>query len=379
MSNNQGFSEQETKELRTALSGFVESHINPLRQWQEQKDKADVQNQKAIDDLLVRIKEGSAPTDHKLSFGSAFAKAIKDQFESKRAEIENFQHDRNAKFTIDLKSVGTMTTGNITGQGVANYSSNPTLYPSQKVNLRDVISTTHSDTGIYVGYKESGSEGGIDLQTEGQGKSQVDYDLTEVKNVSGYIAGFARFSKQMMKQLPWLTNTLPRLLLRDFYKKENRHFWDLIATKATGFNTTSETDDNKQLIDVLMGRLDQDYQNSFILCRHTAIGNILKLLYTNSNYAGAGAVLGTQSGQLTIAGTPVIGCTFIPSFDKVLVVDSDYIERVETESLRVEFSYEDSDNFQKNLVTARVECFEDLNIMRAEAISVADMGNSSTS
>jgi hypothetical protein len=58
-----------------------------------------------------------------------------------------------------------------------------------------------------------------------------------------------------------------------------------------------------------------------------------------------------------------------------MIIDTDFIERVEGESLRVEFSFEDSDNFQRNLVTARIECFEALNLIRTDAHIYADFGN----
>lgn len=372
-----GLSPEEKKDLQEALNIAYE----PFKKWKEEKEIADAKNQLAIDELLSKMKGGEFGSENKLNFGDAFKKEVKEQFESKQSDFERFQTDRGAKLKLNLKTVGNMTvSGNLTGDSVASYRpGGPIVNPSQRVNFRELIHTVPSPTGTYVSYKETGSEGSIDLQTEGSAKSQIDYDLTEVKTVSGYIAGYVRFSKQMMKHLPFLQNTLPRLLLRDFYKKENRHFYDLFATQANGFNTTSETDDAKQLLDVLMGRLDADFNNSFILCRHTAVGRILKLLYNNGNYFGAGSVVGTQAGQLTIAGCPVVGVTFIPSYDKVMVIDNDYVERVETESLSIEFSYDDSDNFQKNLVTARIECFENLNILRSDAHSLIDMGNSSSS
>ncbi len=77
--------------------------------------------------------------------------------------------------------------------------------------------------------------------------------------------------------------------------------------------------------------------------------------------------IGESNGNVRIAGVPVIGASWVTN-DKALIIDANYLERVETEGLRVEFSYEDSDNFQRNLVTARVECFEDINIMRTDAI-----------
>lgn len=41
----------------------------------------------------------------------------------------------------------------------------------------------------------------------------------------------------------------------------------------------------------------------------------------------------------------------------------DYIERVETEAVNITFAMEDADNFTKNLITARIECQEELNLM----------------
>jgi hypothetical protein len=265
-----------------------------------------------------------------------------------------------------------MTIGtNLTGDGVASYNNRQGLIPNQKINFRDLIPVTPNPSGIYVSYRETGGEGSLGIQTEAQAKSQIDYDFTEIKNVSNYVAGFVRFSKQLMFQLPWLQTTLTRLLLRDFYKKENDYFYSIVAANATGFNTTGETDDAKGLIDILMGRADANYSNSFILVKNSEKGKILKLLYEDGYYAGAGSVLGMPDGTIRIADTPAIGASFATA-GKVMIIDSDFIERVETESLRVEFSYEDSDNFQKNLVTARVECFEDLNLLRTDAHTYTD-------
>lgn len=358
---------------------FEEANAKVLKMEETVKElKEDAgKNQEALNDL---IKESDAqkrklnPGPAK-SFGEAFADEIATQFTEKAAEIKAFSNDKNAKLKFDLKVVGNMTIGaNLTGFGQATYNQRQGIIPNQKTNFRDLIPAVSSPTGIYVTYRETGTEGAIADQVEGNSKGQIDYDFTEVKNVSGYVAGFARFSKQMMHQLPWMQSTLVRMLLRDFYKKENAKFYAAVAAAATGFDTTAETDDAKALIDVLMGRADEDFNNSFILVKNSQKGNLLKLLYQNGYYMGSGSVLGTPEGSIRIADTPVIGVSWATS-DKAMIIDSDFIERVETESLRVEFSYEDSDNFQKNLVTARVECFEDLNILRTDAHSYLDMGN----
>ena len=337
-------------------------------------DEAAKKNQAALDQLIAEksAKKVSANTK---SFGEAYNEAVAEAFEAKKAEINEFQRNKNAKLTIDLKSVGTMTLGNnLTGDGQATYNQRQGLVPSQKINFRDLIPTAVSPTGLYVTYRETGSEGSIGIQTEGLAKNQIDYDLTEVKVVSDYIAGFARFSKQMMFQLPFLQNTLQRMLLRDFYKKENATFFSAVSSAATGSTTTSATVDAEQLVDWIANQLDANFDASFALVSYSQWARLLKT--KPMDYSVPGGVIIDPNGNIRIAGVPVIGASWVTD-DKALIIDANYIERVETEGLRVEFSYEDSDNFQKNLVTARVECFEDINLMRTDAVIYGDFGNES--
>ena len=328
-------------------------------------DEAAKKNQAALDQLIAEKAAKKIESKSK-SFGEAYTESIAEAFEAKQAEIENFKKDKNAKLTIDLKSVGTMTTSaNLSGDGVSTYNQRQGLVPAQKVNFRDLIPTAVSPTGLYVTYRETGSEGSIGIQTEGNPKSQIDYDLTEVKVVSNYIAGFARFSKQMMFQLPFLQNTLQRMLLRDFYKKENATFFSAVSQAATGSTTTSATVDAEQLVDWIANQLTANFDASFALVSYAQWADLLKT--KPYDYSVPGGVVIDPMGNIRIAGVPVIGASWVTN-DKALIVDANYLERVETEGLRVEFSYEDSDNFERNLVTARVECFEDINVMRTDAL-----------
>lgn len=337
-------------------------------------DEAAKKNQAALDQLIAE-KAAKKVNNKTKSFGEAYNESIAEAFEAKQAEIKEFQRNKNAKLTIDLKSVGTMTLGNnLSGDGQATYNQRQGLVPSQKVNFRDLIPTAVSPTGLYVTYRETGSEGSIGIQTEGLAKNQIDYDLTEVKVVSDYIAGFARFSKQMMFQLPFLQNTLQRMLLRDFYKKENATFFSAVSQAATGSTTTSATVDAEQLVDWIANQLDANFDASFALVSYSQWARLLKT--KPMDYSVPGGVIIDPNGNIRIAGVPVIGASWVTD-DKALIIDANYIERVETEGLRVEFSYEDSDNFQKNLVTARVECFEDINLMRTDAVIYGDFGNES--
>ncbi len=310
----------------------------------------------------------------KKSFGEALAKAVEENM----GEVENFlKKGRGASMSLQLKDVGSMTlSGNLTGDAVATYNQRQGLVPAQKVNIRDLMPTVQTATGLYVTYRETGTEGAIAVQTEGDTKGQIDYDLTEVKVVQDYIAGWARVSKQMLKSLPFMEGTLPRMLLRDFYKVENSTFYTAIAAAATGATTSSAA--NSQYVQVIMdliaNQLTANFDASYALISHSQNAAIQKELFANGYYPGSGGVVGTPSGGITISGVPLVPVSWVPT-DKILVIDRDYLERIEAESLNVQFSFEDDTNFQKNLVTVRVECLEDINILRPDAIIYADLGD----
>jgi len=356
---------EKMKAANEAVIADVKNEVAEVKAAVVTMDEAAKKNQAALDQLIAE-KAAKTVNNKNKSFGDAFAEQVAEAFEAKQAEIKEFQKNKNAKLTIDLKAVGTMTlSNNLSGDGVATYNSRQGLVPAQKINMRDLIPTAVSPTGLYVTYRETGTEGSIGIQTEGNAKSQIDYDLTEVKVVSDYIAGFARFSKQMMFQLPFLQNTLQRMLLRDFYKKENATFFSAVSSAATGSTTTSASVDAEQLVDWIANQLDANFEASFALVSYAQWADLLKTKPTD--YSVPGGFVIDANGNVRIAGVPVIGASWVTN-DKALIIDANYLERVETEGLRVEFSYEDSDNFQKNLVTARVECFEDINIMRTDAI-----------
>lgn len=356
---------EKMKAANEAAIADVKNEVASVKSTLVTMDEASKKNQAALDNLIAKGAEKKAETKAK-SFGDAFSTAVNEAFESKQAEFKAFAKDRNAKLVLDIKAVGDMTlSSNLSGDGVATYNSRQGLVPAQKINFRDLIPTTVSPTGLYVTYRETGSEGSISVQTEGSAKDQIDYDLTEVKVASDYIAGYARFSKQMMYQLPFLQNTLQRMLLRDFYKKENAQFFSVASQAATGSTTTSATVDAEQLIDWLANQMSANFEASYALVSHSQWATLLKTKPTD--YSVPGGVSIDANGNIRIAGVPVIPASWVTD-GKALIIDNNFIERVETESLRVEFSYDDADNFTKNLVTARVECFEDLNVMRTDAL-----------
>jgi HK97 family phage major capsid protein len=314
--------------------------------------------QKQIDNAFAAQKKATASKEVKF-----FDELVSEKMEGRLEEMENTLK-KGGKFRLEMPEAKTMTiSGNVTGNPVTTYSQRQAIQPAQLVNFRDLVPTVRSESGLYTFYKENtGLTNNIAAQTEGSLKGANDYSLTETKIVNSYIAGFSRFSKQMMKSLPFLSQTLPRMLQRDFFKSENASFFTTVSAAATGTTTTTETVDLKQLVQLIANQKAANFNPSFILVSPPQQARILIDTINAGYYVGSGSVQIGTGGDITIWGVPVLSATWVTD-NKALVIDADYIERVEVEGIAIEFSYEDSDNFQKNLVTARIECYEAINLM----------------
>ena len=272
---------------------------------------------------------------------------------------------KNKSFRIDLGEVkGMSIANNLTGDPVASYGPRQAILPSQKVNFRDLIPTLNTETGLYVFYKETATTNNVAVQGEGCTKGENTYALSEVKVVQNYLAGTTTFSKQMATSLPWLTSALPRMLMRDFFKKENASFYTTVTGSAT-VETSSQTDYVKKLVDFIGQQQQLNYNTSAVIVSYTDLSNLIISTYTNGYYSGAGGVIiNGQANGLQIAGVPVIGASWATS-GRALIFDADFLERVQVKGLAIELSYENNDNFVKNMVTARIECQEEINLMLA--------------
>jgi len=291
-------------------------------------------------------------------------------------EIEKMLKSANGLFSIpiQMKAVADMTTsGSLTGDPMISYAAQQAILPSQKLNIRDLLPSVFSPTGTYAQFEETGGEGSISTQTEGSSKSQKDYDLTENKTSIPYIAGFVTFTKQLMKNLPFLNGTLTRMMLRDFYAAENAAFFSTISSAAAGSTTTTATNDIEQILELIANQGAANYNASYGLVSYAQMARLQIATFGKGYYSGAG---GVQVGptSLNVGGLPIIPASWVTD-DKILILDRDYVERVEAESLNVTFSYENGSNFVQNKVTARIECQEACNVMIGESVIYSDLGN----
>jgi hypothetical protein len=337
-------------------------------------------NQVFIDNFIA---EQGKRTVEKKDFQNSWNDGInKTIFSQEEKEMTKMANDRNFKLTMDLKVATMLSSNAITGDVQHSYNPRQGLVPNQNWNFRDILNTTQSPTGSFVTYRETGTSGSISVQTEGELKTQIDYAFTEVKTVSKYIAGWALVSKQLMYHLPFLNNTLPRMLLRDFYKKENDYIYDAMIAAGTGSASTptvaagGPANDAEEMLFWIANQRTANFNASYGIVNWAQWAALMTAgRNANSGYAFPLAGQVGTTGDIMVAGTPILGASWADA-GEFLLWDNSYVERVETESLNVTFSYEDSDNFRRNLVTVKVECFEELNILRPDAIIHGEFGGS---
>lgn len=375
--------------IKAAVEKLTNEAITP-EEIKNIKDDARI-SQKAIDILQSRMKgQLILPKDKKiLTMAEAIGEKMleigkidENSGQFKSDAIERALASAGGSYTLKLGRVAlsekdmTLAT-TLTGDPVATYNPRQAILPGQKVNVRDLIPTVVSPTGLYVTYQEnSGETNNIAKQTEGALKGQNEYALTEIKTVASYIAGFAVFTKQLLKFLPWMQSTLVRMLLRDFYKKENSLFFTTISSAATGpFIGGTNANDVLQLISVIGNQLDTNFNVSYAVVNNTLMARLISGTYTTGYYPGAGSVVLNDSRGLTLFGVPIVAASWVPA-NQVLLIDADYVERIEVEGLNVTFSFEDSDNFRRNKVTAKVECMEEVNILLPQSIMYGGLGAS---
>lgn len=337
-------------------------------------------NQGAFDTFVAEQKKRKTTSEDREGFDDSWTKMINDELvpktKGKNLDSGEIGVGRgNTSFKFELKTI--LTTSNaITGGGTISYNPRQGLLPTPNIHMRDLLPTVLSNNGSFVTYQETNAAQSAGVQTEGSAKTALNYAFTATTKTLKYIAGMSSFSKQLLFNLNFLQGTLPRMLMRDFFRKEDDYLYTTIAGNATGNNAAANptpTVDIEEIVRMIANQRNANYNADIGIVDWTELARI-SITKPNDYSLPAGTVVNDQ-GTTKVWGMPIIGASWAQT-DHLLLWDRDYVERVEGESLRVEFSYENQDNFEKNLVTARVECFEEVNLLRADAIIYRDFGNS---
>jgi HK97 family phage major capsid protein len=315
-------------------------------------------------------------------FNATLAEAIEKNADS-IAKLGRGEVKRSG-FVLDTKAVGNMTEAvNLTGDIPRQYAPQVYALPNRKVHVRSLLPVGTISTGLFTFPKETSGEGDVAPQTQGSTKSQLDFDITMTDAPAQYIAGFVRISRQMLDDVPAMTSFLQARLLEKYLLAEDAQLLNGSGTapNLTGLTinaaspTGAATVDVEQLVQAIAQVSATNYSANGILINPTDWANIMNTKNTNAAYSLPGSTVVTTDGSLTIAGVPVFQSTAIAA-DKFLVGDwAMGAQIMQNQGISVQFSEFDSDNFQKNLITVRVEARIAFPIYYNNAFVYGDFGN----
>ena len=359
--------------VKKEVEAFEEKYNEVLDSMGDFVDKLDILKEKFvnvekmqehIDKLDVKLQNKSVSTKKE----DPIQKGIKENFESIK-----LVGTRSKKFNFELKTVGNMlVSSHLTGDQPRSYSFDVATIPGQAINVADLAGLVNIGVGTYTYPRETGGEGSISAQTEGNSKTQKDYDLTLFDVNTDFIAGYATYSKKMANNLPFLESWLPQALRRDYWIAENSAFNTTLAAAATA-STEVITGQNK--VEMLIGDLasleGSNYSPNAIVLRPADWYDIL--ITEKSTGAGYGlpGIVTFDGGVLRINGIPVYKVNWIAA-NKYYVGDFSRVNKVVTEGLSLDFSEHEGNNFTKNLITARIEAQVALAVEQPLAIHYGD-------
>ena len=325
------FEKKNTELIETSIKSVREELAAEMKAIQDHADKLDVKLQ------AKQKEESNVNTD-------PLVKSISDN-------IDQIKNVRTGK-AFETKAVANMTTANLTGTAPRTYNFDIVKFPAQKVNIEDFVGTVSAPNGIYTYTVEGAGEGSIGSQTEGANKNQRDYDFTSIDVSTNFIAGLARYSKKMRNNLSYITTSIPTMLRRDYYKAENSSFQTVLAAGATASTETITGKTKAEMLINEIGKLeDADYsENNLIVVKPTDYLSILKT--AKQDLASA---VTYEAGVLRVAGVQVLKASSWLPANKYYVGDWSRVNKVNTESISLEFSEEEGTNFVKNNITARIE------------------------
>ena len=367
----EGKSKQEVKDAIKAFKLEFESKFEGLLKEGDLDEKfktlassEDLQKmQDHLDALDVKMQEKkSGKEDENEDF---FAKAARENFDKIKAI--------NSSSGLKL-SYKDMTLGNaLTGDQPRVYNNDVVRRRSQIVNVSDLATPITISGGTYTYTRSTLASGAVATQTEGSDKAQLEYDYTMVDANTDFIAGFAVYSKKMKNNLPFLESTLSMDLRDDYDRGENTVFQTILASEATA-STEIITGQNK--IEMLISELANlaainTNANGIVVTPSDYYDILVTEKSTGAGY-GLPGIVTFENGVLRVNGVPVfMAAVWLPA-NKYYVGNWERVRKVTTEGFSLAFSEEDSDNFRKNNITARVESQTTLTVERPSDLIYGD-------
>jgi len=351
------------EQLKSEFAALDQKHAAQVEQLNEDaKSKGETlaEVKSKVDEMIASNGKLKASIE-----AEAFGGNRQKQLLSNLNEIIHDNYDKIKSETpfMAQKAVGVMGVSNfgnyggITGTAPISYVDNPIMRNFFSPHLYDVFRIIPTATGSVTfprGGVPNAGEGSFGEQTEGSAKPQVDYDITMVNVSVPFVAGYAKVSRQMLQDLPFLQGYLSTSLLEDWNRRVDNSFMATITAASTA-GSTSSTGAAPRMIDYVgqHGALGLGVADT-ILTTYAVWASVLNTLPSNGSYSVPGGITIGANGETRIAGIPLIPHQAIPT-GRIHVLNRQAFAIAQASGLQVRSTESDQDDFIKNLVTYRCE------------------------
>jgi len=338
-------------EMESSLKSEIE---NLTTQYVE---KSDALNKRMDEMEMAAKKTASGATPQ--SFKSAIEGAIKDG--AIDAMVKGNANAARFEVKADM-SLGADVTGVVAAETIVDQIK---YDPSRSVHIRSLLPLGSTDAQTIRFPKETAYSDGAAATAEAAAFGQSDFDLAASTVNVEKIGTYMRITGEMLDDIKQLTSYLSARVPEKVLSVEDNEilngdgsspnldglFTDGTAFAAGGFALAIESANEFDVLTVALNQLAlANYQADTILLNPTDLHKMILLKSTANEYLRNQIFSGLQP---TINGIPVTVNTAVTA-GKFLVGNLRQASQLWIrENLAVEFSREDSDNFQKNFVTVR--------------------------
>jgi HK97 family phage major capsid protein len=311
-----------------------------------------------MDDMEIAAKKtlsGATPQSFKSAIEGALKDGALDSMVKGNANAARFE------VKADM-SLGADVTGVIAAETIVDQIK---YDPSRSVHIRSLLPLGSTDGQTIRFPKESAYSDNAAATAETSAFGQSDFDLTASTVNVEKIGTYMRITGEMLDDIKQLTSYLSARVPEKVLSVEDNEilngdgsspnldglFTDGAAFAAGGFALAIESANEFDVLTVALNQLAlSNYQADTILLNPTDLHKMILLKSTANEYLRNQIFSGLQP---TINGIPVTVNTAVTA-GKFLVGNLRQASQLWIrENLAVEFSREDSDNFQKNFVTVR--------------------------
>lgn len=301
----------------------------------------------------------------------SFAQILGETLENATDDIAKFTRKETKSFVLELKAVGDMSTGNVTGGSRYGQVLRPGIIetPNRKVHIMDIMPGGNIGPGnTFTFMRENGrGEGDPAPTAEGGTKPQFDFDLQEATVNIETVAGWLRVTRKAMMNIPGFISFLQSRIPEKFKRVLDAQilYGNGTSPNLKGILTTGNFVASNAVLDTFLAeKITNDIAVLEDTYERTATGVLLRPIdiatFYRNKASGSGEYdlpmnVSWQNGQLYISGVPVYASTAITAPDYVVGDWQEGAQLLTQEGMRIEFFDQDRDNVITNKVTVRVE------------------------